>query len=92
MPINADERHIPTIGRKTVKYCQDSITTLGALYFRTIDRLTGDRNDGSVHRTGGVAFLPPFATLLTDYRCGTVLTWQVAEPSSHSSMVGMTQL
>jgi len=49
-------------------------------------------NDGSVHRTGGVAFLPPFLTLLTAYWCGTVLTWQVAEPSSHSSMVGMTQL
>ena len=37
-------------------------------------------------------FLPPFLTLLTAYWCGTVLTWQVAEPSSHSSMVGMTQL
>jgi hypothetical protein len=66
--------------------------TLEALYFRKMDTSPGGRNDGSVSRTRGVGFPPPFVTLLTAYWCGTVLTWQVAEPSSHSSMVGMTQL
>lgn len=68
--------------------------TLGAPYFLTIGPLTGDRKDGSVDRVGGVVAPPsfPFVMLSAAYWCGTVLTWQVAELSLHSSIVGMTQL
>jgi len=56
------------------------------MYFRTEFFFSG-RQPAKKRR---LFTLPPLGVVI--YGCGTVLTWQVAEPSSHSSMVGMTQL